>query len=608
MFSIVSRSLRIGALSLALTACAVAPAVVRPEGTSVQAETQRFLDLHASLFRGQYALMVASEWAASTDLSPAHDAARTASGKHQAALAGDPVLVAQARALLARRAELLPIQVRQLEALLMQAAGSPGNLPELTRRLVEAQGRQSSTLDGFAFCLDRSTDGSCRTAATANDLDRVLRDSRDLTERRRAWEASKEVGKVLKPGLVTLRELRNQVAREAGYSSFFALQVADYGMSTAEMMTLLEGLSREVAPLYRQVTGWARGQLAQRYGQSLPEGAVPAQWIPDRWAQSWPGLVDSADLDAPLRGRSAEWTMQRAEAFYVAMGFDPLPQRFWEGSDLYALPAGGRQKNAHASAWHMDLDQDVRSLMSVEPGAEWFGTAHHELGHIYYFLAYSRPEVPVLLRQGANRAFHEAVGDLMLMAATQPRYLRRTGVLPADAPLPPLHERLLDEALGQGVVFLPWSAGVMSRFEHALYEENLSPEKWQPRWWELVERYQGVRPPEGARATDATLCDACTKTHLNDDPAQYYDYALAVLIRHQLHDHIARRILQQDPHDCDYTSNPAVGRFLRELMAAGATRDWRELLQSATGEPLSSRALRAYFAPLERWLETQEPR
>jgi len=43
-------------------------------------------------------------------------------------------------------------------------------------------------------------------------------------------------------------------------------------------------------------------------------------------------------------------------------------------------------------------------------------------------------------------------------------------------------------------------------------------------------------------------------------------------------------------------------------MAAGATRDWRELLRSATGEELSSRALRAYFAPLERWLETQGQR
>ena len=86
-------------------------------------------------------------------------------------------------------------------------------------------------------------------------------------------------------------------------------------------------------------------------------------------------------------------------------------------------PGVARKKNTHASAWHIDHDQDVRSLMSVEANEQWFGTAHHELGHIYYFLSYSRPEVPFLLREGANRAFHEAVGDLAKLASQQTPYL-----------------------------------------------------------------------------------------------------------------------------------------------------------------------------------------
>ena len=59
-------------------------------------------------------------------------------------------------------------------------------------------------------------------------------------------------------------------------------------------------------------------------------------------------------------------------------------------------------KNNHASAWHLDLADDVRSLMSVEPNDRWWMTVHHELGHIFYYQAYSRPEVPPLLRRGAN--------------------------------------------------------------------------------------------------------------------------------------------------------------------------------------------------------------
>src|SRR5207237_8516992 len=122
---------------------------------------------------------------------------------------------------------------------------------------------------------------------------------------------------------------------------------------------------------------------------------------------------------------------RRASNFYAALGFARLPAKFWEDSDLYPVPPGlPRKKNAHASAWDIDRQGDVRSLMSVEPNEEWFGTAHHELGHIYYFLSYDRPEVPYLLRDGANRAFHEAVGELAKLASRQTPYLVNVRVMP----------------------------------------------------------------------------------------------------------------------------------------------------------------------------------
>ena len=39
----------------------------------------------------------------------------------------------------------------------------------------------------------------------------------------------------------------------------------------------------------------------------------------------------------------------------------------------------------------MDLQDDVRSLMSVEANTEWWSTVLHELGHIYYYMSYSTP-------------------------------------------------------------------------------------------------------------------------------------------------------------------------------------------------------------------------
>jgi len=77
------------------------------------------------------------------------------------------------------------------------------------------------------------------------------------------------------------------------------------------------------------------------------------------------------------------------------------------------------------------------------------------------------------------------------------------------------------------------------------------------------------------------------------------------VINFQVHAHIARNILQQDPRECNYYGDKRVGDFLRGILDLGATRDWNAVLREATGEGLSARALADYFAPLYTWLEKE---
>ncbi|MFC7669711.1 M2 family metallopeptidase [Hymenobacter humi] len=110
---------------------------------------------------------------------------------------------------------------------------------------------------------------------------------------------------------------------------------------------------------------------------------LPAHWLPNRWGQDWGSMVDvkGLNLDATLAKKGAEWQVKQGERFYQSLGFPALPASFYEKSSLYPLPKdAGYKKNNHASAWHMDLNQDLRSLMSVEPNTEWYETAHHEPG------------------------------------------------------------------------------------------------------------------------------------------------------------------------------------------------------------------------------------
>jgi peptidyl-dipeptidase A len=596
-------------LALAASAKAAPPAAsstkaeiapkAAPDPRAVR-DARRFLALYEGLYQAMFAVLQQDEWAASTDVTPEHDGARVAAGKSFAAFAGNRAVIERARELLKRRASLEPLQARQLDKILLNAAEAPGTIPDIVARRIEAESRQSSRLDSFEFCLERDATG-CRKPTTALEIDNLLGSSRDLGERLRVWEASKETGPALRAGLLEVRDLRNAVAREMGYSSFFALQVADYDMTVREMMAMLDGFLADMQPLYRELHCWTRETLARRYGKPVPR-SIPAHWIDNRWAQNWPGIVEGVDLDPHFKGRTAEWVVRQAEAFYVSMGFPKLPPAFWEKSDLYPVTEGSaRKKNTHASAWDVDLVGDVRSLMSLEGDAESFSTAHHELGHIYYYLSYDRPGVPMVLREGANRAFHEGIGELIGMASTQVPYLRQAGILPEGVSID-ADRWLLNEALDQTVPFIPWSAGTMSHWEHDLYEANLPADRLNARWWEYVERFQGVAPPS---PRGEEFCDACTKTHINDDPAQYYDYAIATVLKYQLHDHICRAILKQDPHACNYYGSKEAGAFLRGLMEKGQTRDWRLLLREATGSDLTTRPMVAYFQPLLDYLRKE---
>ena len=142
----------------------------------------------------------------------------------------------------------------------------------------------------------------------------------------------------------------------------------------------------------------------------------------------------------------------------------------------------------------------------------------------------------------------------------------------------------------------------MTQFEKMLYADTLPPDRFNAVWWDLVRRYQGVEPPA---PRGEQFADALSKTHISDDAAQYYDYALSHALLFQLHDHIARTILRQDPHDTDYFGSVATGSFLRNLMAPGSSRPWRDVLRETTGRSLDAQAMVAYFQPLYEWLQQQ---
>ena len=565
----------------------------------IQAEAQKYLDVYNAEYQRLSIVANETSWKSNIYIVDGDTATKNATNRASEAVAtftGSNANIDSAKKYLAIKEQLTDLQLKQFQFILYNAANNPESLKDMVKERIAAETEQNDKLFGYNFMIDGKK-------VSTNAIDDILNKETNVAKREKAWESSKQVGLVLKDGLVNLQKLRNNTVKPLGYSDYFTYQVSDYGMTTEEMMKMNNQMIKDIWPLYRELHTWARYELAKKYNVKDVPDYLPAHWLSNRWGQDWSGLVEvkGLNLDSVLKSKSKEWMVQQAERFYVSLGFPSLPKSFYEKSDLYPAPADAKyKKNNHASAWHMDLDQDVRSLMSIEPNSEWYETLHHELGHIYYYLSYSNPQVPMVLRSGANRAYHEGFGSMIGMAAMQKPFLAGLNLIPADAKTDET-QTLLKEALNY-IVFVPWSAGVMTNFEHELYTNNLSKDKYNTMWWDLVKKYQGIVPPN---PRGEEYCDAASKTHINNDAAQYYDYALSYLFIFQVHEHIAKEILHQDPHATNYYGSKEVGTFLKNIMSPGASKDWREVFKANMGEDLSAKAMLNYFMPLMDYLKKE---
>ena len=138
------------------------------------------------------------------------------------------------------------------------------------------------------------------------------------------------------------------------------------------------------------------------------------------------------------------------ERFYTSLGFEPLPETFWERS-LFVRPRD-REVVCHASAWDIDNEGDVRIKMCIEPDGGGF---HDDPPRARAQLLSARLQEPAdhLPRQ-RQRRFHEAIGDTIALSVT-PEYLVKIGLLD-KAPDASRDIGLLMSRALEKVAFLPF--------------------------------------------------------------------------------------------------------------------------------------------------------
>ena len=464
--------------------------------------------------------------------------------------------------------------------------------------------RMEAAYGSGKHCPDGPDADTCRSLG---DLEDTIDNSRDAAELLDAWEGWRTISPPMRADYQRFVELSNEGARGLGFADTGAMWRSGYDMPPDDFAAEVDRLWDQVKPLYDDLQCHVRAELSDRYGADVvdPAGPIPAHVLGNMWAQSWSNVFDlvappAADPGYDLteilqsRGTSEVEMVEMAEGFFTSLGMESLPDTFWTRSQF--LKPRDREVVCHASAWQLDLDEDVRIKMCIDINAEDFSTIHHELGHTYYQLGYR--ELPPLFRDSANDGFHEALGDVISLSVT-PGYLVDIGLLdaepPADADLSLLMRMALDK-----VAFLPFGL-LIDRWRWSVFSGETPPEEYNAAWWALRERYQGVAAP--TERTEEHF-DPGAKYHVPGN-TPYTRYFLAHILQFQIHRELCAAIGYEGPlHRCSIYGNEEAGRRLSEMMAMGLSRPWPDALEAATGSrEMDATAILDYFAPLADWLE-----
>ena len=517
----------------------------------------------------------------------------------------------------------------------MPAPKDPVKLEELTKLATRMEGMYGAG----SYCTG---EGEAKVCRDIGQLSEVLATSRDYDAQLDAWQGWHTISQPMRKDYTRFAELVNEGAKEMGFADAGEMWRSGYDMSPAELAAETDRLWDQVKPLYEQLHCYARGKLDTQYGKDKGEvagGLLPAHLMGNLWQQDWGNLWDmmqpypgagSLDVNASLRTiaqaelaserdkpaapdssaaqrevaaeraaalATAKKMTERAQDFYMSLGMPKLPQSYWEKSQF--IKPQDREVVCHASAWDMNMAGDVRTKMCIVPSEEELTTIYHELGHIYYDLAYNKQ--PPIFQGAAHDGFHEAIGDTIVLAMT-PKYLASVGLVGEQQQS---NEALINAQMRMAlakVAFLPFGL-MIDRWRWGVFDGSIKPEGYNKAWWDLKAKYQGVAP---VFARGEVFFDPGAKYHVPGN-TPYTRYFLSHVLQFQFYKALCDAAGHTGPlYECSFYGNKQAGQKFWAMLGKGSSQPWQLTMKELTGgEKMDAGAVLEYFAPLQTWLKEQ---
>jgi len=432
--------------------------------------------------------------------------------------------------------------------------------PELLKRIVDLGTEIEKNFSTFRGTIEGEK-------VTSNEIKEILKTETDSARREQAWLASKQVGAVVADDIIQLVKLRNQAARKLGFDNYHTLSLTTREQDVKELDRIFNELYELTNGPFDKLKADLDRILAAKCGIAVTE-LMPWHYH-DPFFQETP-MVYELDLDTYYEDKDVK---ELAVKFYAGIG---LPvESILAGSDLYEREG----KNPHAFCTDIDRQGDVRILCNLKNNEGWMETLLHELGHAVYD-KYQDTQVPYLLRRPAHIFTTEAIAMFFGRLSRNPAWMQQMLELSDQQRME--IEKVSDKYMQlKQIIFARWDM-VMYDFEKQLYANP--DQDLNSLWWDTVEKYQFVKRPPNRNKPDWAA-----KIHFAIAPCYYHNYMLGELLASQLHHHIVHNILKlESDEDVSYVGQSKAGDFLTEkVFEAGALYHWNEMIERATGQPLT---------------------
>jgi peptidyl-dipeptidase A len=443
---------------------------------------------------------------------------------------------------------------------------------------------------------------------TYKDWKQKILKATELDEIRYYWkEWRTKAGEPFRNDFKEFAELYKDAATENKFTKPSGMWFYEYEDDNvfAEIGEALE----EMKPLYQELHAYVRHFLQTKFGA---ENVVSTEGIPDDLLEKY--IVEASSPDGSIgypypdkqifnmrkelvdKDYTADKFTHKADEFFQSMHMHEMPKGFYDNR----VQLKSNSSTCFPSAVGYWTKDDVGLRYCNDVTFRNYLAVHREMTEIQYHL--NSQDLPLAFRKVVWPGFTQAVAYAVLASVASPAHLKSQGFLEDFTLDDETNLNRLYRVAIQILFKMPMNY-VQDKFRIDVLNSDIDSEEYNCEFWKMQEKYVGVRPPVVRTEKDF---DALAKV-LHGVDTMRTKQIFSKFVGFQFYESLCNKAGHTGRLDnCDFSGDNAAATALKDMMALGASKHWREVMKTVTDtDKIGASSLLKYFEPLQNWLHAE---